>query len=141
LGSIWAGYQHGLYNWVRLVANPLKNSSAVDPSINWVASELNRKHSQCIFDLSNNGLVNAISNLPACTRFSYIIYADKKFEGEIIESLTAKLPPAIVYSSDYWSYSIDGKNMVTRFPNLDLFIKRNYPIESCNYGYCMRYKD
>lgn len=138
--AFWEGYKNDRFKWTQFIFSSKNNSKAVDTAVNWVAGELKRTNTRCIFDLTNNGVINGVADIPACTRFSYIIYADRKFEREIIDSLSKSNPPALVYSSKYWSYNIDSKNMASRFPDLDAFIQTNYKTETCNEGYCLRYK-
>lgn len=139
--KFWDGYKNDQFKWTQFIVSSKSNNEAVESPVNWVAGELKRTNSRCIFDLTNNGVINGVADLPACTRFSYIIYADEKFEEEIIDSLSKSSPPALVYSSEYWSYSIDAKNMAARFPDLDAYIQKNYKTEKCNEGYCIRYKN
>ena len=42
---------------------------------------------KCVFDLSNNGIINGLINLPSCTKYTYLVYADKRHEENIINQL------------------------------------------------------
>jgi len=141
LSIIFININKNKYNWVMKINSPQNNSKSVTDGIRWVSQELIEKKANCVFDLSNNGVINGLTKLPSCTKFSYIVYADYHYEQQIIDSLKNNFPPAIVYSSTFWSFDIDGRSMHERFPILNEFILSNYPYEKCKYGYCIRYLD
>jgi hypothetical protein len=126
---------------IRMLRSPPKNEELVSEGIKWVVRELKSAGANCVFDLANHGVINGLSGLPACTRFLYPVYATRKHEDEIIETLRNNNPPVIVYSSTEWSFSLDNKNMHERFPALKSYLDKAYPYESCNYGYCLRYSE
>lgn len=130
----------GQYIWIKSLASPASNRLTVPDEVVWVSEQLKKRDVDCVFDLSNNGLINGLTRLPSCSRFTYPVYAGRQHESIIISDLLKSSPSAIIYSSDYWSYSIDGRDMKKRFPLLDEFIINNYPIEEYGHGYCVRYK-
>ncbi len=132
-------HSKGSYKWLPYLFSPPQNALLATKSTQWVSDQLVQYKSQCVFDMTNNGTINALSDLPACSRFSYIVYADRRFEGELIRRLQETRPPVIVYSTDYWSYRIDQRPMPLRFPELDRCIREIYKYERCNEGYCLRY--
>lgn len=129
------------YQWLRVVSSPPNNASSSIEGIRWVADRLLQSKANCIFDLANNGVINGLTSLPSCSRFTYPVYAGPKYEMELIDAVRIKSPEAIVYSSTYWSYSIDGKTMRDRFPALDVYLLKQYPTMECSNGYCIRYKN
>lgn len=142
---VWVGsdvvrrYHRGSYQWISHLFKPPQNTVLATEPMRWVSDQLVQSKAGCVFDLTNNGIINALADLPACSRFSYIVYADGKFENELIRSLDHTRPTAVVYSTTFWSYAIDGRPMSSRFPNLDRRIRKTYPYEKCEYGYCLRY--
>ncbi|NMG65953.1 hypothetical protein GPA19_13460 [Azoarcus indigens] len=128
------------YAWLQSLRAPQSNWQSAEPAMQWVASELLRNKVGCVFDLSNNGIINGLTRLPACSRFIYPVYASAAYEDELIQSLANARPAALVYSSTFWSYRIDGRPMNERFPALDRFILQNYPQQTCEHGYCIRYR-
>lgn len=130
----------GQYIWIKSLASPPSNRLTVPDEVVWVSERLKKRDVDCVFDLSNNGLINGLTRLPSCSRFTYPVYAGRQHESVIISDLLKSSPSAIIYSSDYWSYSIDGRDMRKRFPLLDKYIINNYPIEEYGHGYCVRYK-
>lgn len=128
------------YVWMTKLLEFPENSAVVSPGPAWAARQIKESGAGCLFDLSNSGIVNGLAQLPSCTRFSYLVYANQRFEEEILSSLQAVAPPAIVYSTNHWSYRIDDRSMRERFPILDTYIIENYKTEKCEYGYCIRYK-
>lgn len=139
LYSISDGMSEGRYKWMGYFMSRPSNTELATDGIRWASQELLNSGSRCIFDLSNSGVINGLTNLPSCSRFVYPVYATQRYEEEIIDSLKIKLPNAIVYSSTNASYRIDGKSMPVRFPNLDKFLLREYTNEKCSFGYCVRY--
>jgi len=138
----------GMYKIVRGdVAWPLSldalpaNDGAVTEEVLWTAQRIDQSGADCVFDLTNTGLVNAVAGLPSCSRFTYPVYADTDFEDDLISDLRAADPPMIVYRSDHWSYAIDGHPMNERFPKLDAEIQRVYPRQECHSGVCLRYQE
>ena len=129
----------GEYQWLNSVQSPPQNVQSATEGVAWVAARLTSSGATCVFDLSNNGVINGLTNLPSCSRFTYPVYAAKKHESELIDSISSAAPKAIVYSSTYWSYSIDGRSMRERFTELDRFLTAHYPQEECSLGYCVRY--
>jgi hypothetical protein len=134
------GMRDGSYAWVRALPAQQSNWESAEPAMQWIAAELMRVEAPCVFDLANNGVINGLSKLPACSRFTYPVYATQAFESALIQDLKRANPPALVYSSTYWSYRIDGRSMKARFPKLDEFIVRTYGSEKCDKGYCLRYR-
>lgn len=142
LAVIYSGLKHfreGQYQWVTHLISPPGNTEAVTQGVNWASQRLLQSQASCVFDLSNNGVINGLLNLPSCTRFTYPVYAAAQHEAELISALTHAAPSAIVYSSTFPSYSIDGKTMRERFKALDSYLTARYPREECADGYCVRY--
>ncbi len=127
------------YDWLAALARPPANAAAATDGVRWAAQRLRQAQVACVFDLSNSGVINALVDAPACSRFSLPVYAGPGNEHELVAALREKRPPAIVYSSAYWFYAIDGRTMRARFPTLDAFIRSRYAREECNLGYCIRY--
>ena len=119
----------GQYTWIASLAVPPENIAIATAGVRWSAEKLLGSQAKCVFDLSNNGVINSLAKLPVCTRYTYPVYEGKKDEDILILQLKKTMPSAIVYSSNYWSYSIDGRSMATRFPVLDEFLIANYPIQ------------
>ena len=94
--------------------------------VHWAAQVLISHNEECIFDLTNSGIINALSNLPTCTKYSYPVYAPYKDEQQMLKQLKESNPNFIVYSSTFWAYTIYGKSMAIRYPKVDAFIKSNY---------------
>lgn len=140
LFNIGAALTNGGYRWLNALHHPPSNFHATEESMQWVSKEILNSKSNCLFDLSNNGIINGLTGLPSCSRITYPAYATPKFEDEFINTLTRKPPNAIVYSSTYWSYSIDNKPMSEKFPKLNIFLVKNFPVEVCQFGYCIRKK-
>lgn len=127
------------YQWLVHIYTPPSNIAASTEGMRWVSDRLLKSKSTCVFDLSNNGIINGLTTLPSCSRFTYPVYAGLKHESELIDAVRLTAPQAIVYSSTYWSYSIDGRSMRDRFPQLDTFLIQQYPRIECANGYCIRY--
>lgn len=106
--------------------------------VTWAAQTLSAHNEKCIFDLTNNGIINALSDLPTCTKYSYPVYAPYKDEYLLLKQLKENMPNFIVYSSTFWSYALDGKSMAIRYPNVDAFIKANYTFSECKFDYCIK---
>ncbi|NOT15854.1 MAG: hypothetical protein HOP21_09845 [Methylotenera sp.] len=136
---ILAQYTKDDYQWMLKVASPPINATLVGEDVKWVASEFLKAESGCIFDLSNHGVINGLTGLPACTKYIYPVYANKAYEADMLARLQQHQPPLIVFSSTHWSFSIDGKSMHERFPTLKNYLLKSYPYEKCRYGYCLRY--
>lgn len=129
----------GQYAWLAHLATPPPNEAVAGPDVAWAARRLQARGARCVFDLSNNGLINALSALPSCSRMTYPVYAGPRQEPELIAALRAAAPPAIVYSGSFWSYAIDGRAMPARFPQLDAYILTRYRRRECAHGYCIGY--
>jgi hypothetical protein len=134
-------FSSGKYAWIKSLSSPASNRLSATDGVVWASDRLKESAVDCVFDLSNNGVVNGLVRRPSCSRFTYPVYAGPNHESILISDLNDASPRAIVYSSTYWSYNIDGKNMKNRFPKLDEFILKNYPKEECSYGYCVRYME
>ena len=127
------------YDWIAFTRSPPANENLVNPGVNWINSIFIERNISCVFDMSNNGVINGILNLPSCTKYSYLVYAAKNYEANIIEDLKIKRPEVIIYSTKFWSYAIDGKPMYSRFIELNKYILNAYPYEECKFDYCLRY--
>ncbi len=130
----------GQYNWLKSLSALPSNHSSSTEGVIWASDRLKEHSVECVFDLSNNGVINGLLHLPSCSRFTYPIYAGPQHEDILVSDLSNALPAAIVYSSTFWSYDIDGQDMKIRFPKLDEFIVKKYTNEVCNHGYCIRHK-
>jgi hypothetical protein len=136
---ILSGIAKGEYRWTGYHRALPSNEVMATDGVRWVSRKLKDADANCVLDLSNNGVINGLTNLPSCTRFSYLVYADQRYEEEIIASIESRMPNAIVYSSTYWSFRIDGRSMHSRFPALNEFLLKRYSKEECELGYCVRY--
>ncbi len=121
------------------LGHPPKNEMLVGDASRWVASELKRAGAPCVFDFANNGLVNGLTGLPACTRFVYPVYATREFEEEIIEALETTRPTAVVFSAGSTGFAIDHKTMHQRLPGVTSHLVKALPFEQCRFDYCLRY--
>lgn len=130
---------HGRYQWLAQITNPPRNGLVVDESIQWVSAEILKEGAHCVFDLSNNGVINGVTGLPACTRYTYPVYATQRYEADMIQQLQQRNPPVVVFFSTHWAFDIDGKSMHDRFPELKNYLVKTYPYEKCSFGYCLRY--
>lgn len=139
-GKIWGSAKKGTYAWLWDFPNLPAAAESVTPGIRWSAQSIRDSGTHCVFDLVNVGLINAVANLPACSRFTYPVYAGPQHERQLIEDLQRTAPIAILYKADFWSYAIDGKAMSSRFLALDAEILRLYPREECNLGFCLRFR-
>tara|TARA_B110000208_G_scaffold105277_1_gene130578 strand:- start:1218 stop:2717 length:1500 start_codon:yes stop_codon:yes gene_type:complete len=118
--------------------NEMSFNKVASSGVTWAAQTLSAHNEKCIFDLTNNGIINALSDLPTCTKYSYPVYAPYKDEYLLLKQLKENMPNFIVYSSSFWSYAIDGKSMAIRYPNVDTFIKANYTFSECKFDYCIK---
>jgi len=130
----------GQFTWISSLASPVSNRLTSTDGVVWISDRLRQHNVKCIFDLSNNGVINGLVRRPSCSKFTYPVYAGPTHESILITDLRNASPSALVYSSTYWSYKIDHRDMKKRFPELDKFILDNYPNEECGHGYCLRYK-
>lgn len=104
----------------------------------WAAKKIRDSQSKCLLDMTNSGIINAGADLPACIRTSYPVYATKRFEDRLLREMTDMDANAIVYSTENWQYSIDGKDMRARLPRVDALLRKNYPVQECENKYCIR---
>lgn len=128
----------GQFRWVARLTQPLDNATLSPPGVRWAATTLRTAAVACVFDLSNNGLIQALVQKPACSRITYPVYGGPEHEAELIEALSRQQPSALVSSSSHWAYTIDHRSMAQRFPALNRYIIEYYPIERCGEGYCVR---
>lgn len=135
------GFSGGQYTWIKSLSSPASNRLSATAGVVWASDRLQERAVDCVFDLSNNGVINGLVRRPSCSRFTYPVYAGPHHESILISDLRDASPRALVYSSTYWSYNIDGRDMRKRFPELDKFILKTYPKEECSHGYCVRYKE
>jgi hypothetical protein len=133
------GLRQGNYTALLHLDAPPANDLVVPDGPKWVAQQLQQARVPCVLDMTNNGLINALADIPTCSRITYPVYADRAFEGELLAALSHASPPAVVYSTTFFSYSIDGKAMPDRFPALDQALQARYPRLVCAHGYCLRY--
>jgi hypothetical protein len=117
----------------------LSDEHAVSGSIAWAANALREAGANCVFDMTNSGLINAYSKLPACTQFSYPVYAGAEDEAGMIATIAARKPAAIVISGAVDSYKIDDISMPERFPALSAQLEQDYRHQICQFGYCIGY--
>lgn len=136
-----ASADRGQFDWLlSLQALPKAEDMAAE-GVAWSAVQLIENDASCVFDLSNSGLINAVAKLPSCSRFTYPVYATARYEDRLIDDLASSAPPLVVYRSDTFSYAIDGQPMDERFPRLDREIARDFPEETCRYGFCLRFRE
>lgn len=133
-------YRAGQYAWVEKPTAWGDNAAASPEGVRWAAEQVLASQSSCLLDLSNNGVINGLTRLPSCTRFTYLVYAGPANENELIDAVRSSAPKAVVYSTTEPSYTVDGRSMRERFPQLDAYLVTQYPVEKCNKGYCIRYQ-
>ena len=113
-------------------------SRVADAGNAWAAKKILDSQSKCLLDMTNSGIINAGADLPACMQTSYPVYATKKYEDGLLREITNMDASAIVYSTENWQYSIDGKDMKVRLPRVDALLRQNYPVLECSDKYCIR---
>lgn len=126
------------YAWLAPAQHLPDDRASVGAGVRWAADELVAAGAGCVFDLSNSGVVNGLTGLPGCSRFTYPVYASAAHEAELMQAVQRTRPGAIVYATDAWHYAIDGRTMRERFPALDVMLRSLYPTERCRDGYCVR---
>lgn len=122
------------YAWLAQLSNPPSNVQTVDNAIRWVVGEFQRQQARCVFDMSFGGVINGVTGLPACTRYTYPIYANTQYEDHLLAQLQQQHPPLVIASSYWW-----GTDWQQRFPKLHTYLQRTYPYEQCHLQYCLRY--
>jgi hypothetical protein len=130
-----AGVKGG-FGWVGRAAPP--DEALAPAGVRFAARELSAAEVPCVHDMANNGIVNLLVRKPSCSRFSYPVYADRSYEGELVASVRERAPAAVVHSTTWRSYAIDGRPMDARLPALDAELRAGWPEERCRDGYCVR---
>lgn len=105
----------------------------------WAAKFLMSQNTSCLLDMTNNGIINALTQLPSCTKFAYPVYAPTVDDITLKETFLNNQPNAVVYSSDFWSYKIDKKKMSDRYPILNKTLLESYRNKTCEFDYCILY--
>jgi len=113
-------------------------SRVADKGNAWAAKKIRDSQSKCLLDMTNSGIINAGADIPTCIQISYPVYATKKFEDRLLSEISNMNANAIVYSTENWHYSIDGKDMKVRLPRVDALLRQKYPVLECSYKYCIR---
>ncbi|MFC6477947.1 hypothetical protein ACFQDN_17645 [Pseudomonas asuensis] len=129
------------YKWLPHMASPPQNDLLVSEGARWAASQIKESGSQCVFDLSNNGIINGVTGLPACTKYIYPVYATRVYEQDMISDLKKSDPSVVVYSTTFWSFNINDISMHDKFPELKKYLDEKYPYEKCESEYCLRFKN
>lgn len=135
-----ASLSGGYAGTLAAVIDPPTDRQAVADGVRWSGETLHEAGTHCVFDMVNNGLVNAVADLPACSQFTYPVYAGPQHEDRLIADLRATAPAAVLARADFWSFAIDDRSMDQRFPRLFAEILASYPNETCRFGYCVRTK-
>jgi len=105
----------------------------------WVAKFLISHNTRCVLDMTNNGIINALTQLPSCTEFAYPVYAPTADDINLKEAFLNNQPNAVVYDSGFWSYKIDRKKMSDRYPILNKALLGKYKNKTCEFHYCILY--
>ena len=127
------------YPWLTRDFEPPPNYALVNKNAQWVSTEILKVGAQCVFDLSNHGVINGLTGLPPCTKYTYPVYATRQYEADMLHQLQQSNPPVVVFSSADWVFVIDGKSMHDRFPEVKEYLVQNYPYQLCKFDYCLRY--
>ena len=128
----------GNHIWITKLKSPPPNIELSTDGLVWASSRILRDKNPCLFDLSNNGIINSLAKLPSCTKFTYPVYATQEHENELIEQLKNSRVNSVVYSTTFWSYRIDDRSMATRLPELDKYVLKSFPYVECKFDYCIR---
>ncbi len=128
------------YAWTDYVIKIPENSELVSPGVAWSSREVMKSETRCILDMTNSGLINGLTQKPSCTKFGYLVYANSRYEDELVHHIKEEFPQVIVWSAEYWSFSIDGITTHDRFPKLTQVLNDNYGHPVCRQGYCLRKK-
>jgi hypothetical protein len=133
-------FNNGSYTWLYESAVFKENQSVLSDEIKWVNNIILSKNTSCLLDMTNSGLINSVTMLPNCTKYSYIAFANPTNENELIADLETKNPIAVVMNSDGNYFEINQVSIDKIFPALHLFILKNYPNEICHGSFCVRSK-
>jgi hypothetical protein len=128
------------YKWLPNMTAPPQNDLLVSEGAQWAANQIKASGSQCVFDLSNNGIINGVTGLPACTKYIYPVYATRVYEQDMISDLKKSDPSVVIYSTTFWSFNINDISMHDKFPELKKYLDEKYPYEKCESEYCLRFK-
>ena len=126
---------------VEFLYSGVSYSRVADTGNAWAAKKIRDSQSKCLLDMTNSGIINAGADLPACIQASYPVYATKRFEDRLLREMKDMDANAIVYSTENWQYSIDGKDMRSRLPRVNALLRKNYPVIECENKYCIRKKE
>ena len=126
---------------VEFLYSGVSYSRVADTGNAWAAKKIRDSQSKCLLDMTNSGIINAGADLPACIQASYPVYATKRFEDRLLREMKDMDANAIVYSTENWQYSIDGKDMRARLPRVNALLRKNYPVIECENKYCIRKKE
>lgn len=137
IAKAFRGSEHA---WIGTVVSPPTNQDATTEGVRWAADRLRHHGVDCVVDMSNNGVINGLLERPSCSRITYPVYAVKTHEPELIAAVRQRGPNAVLFRSTHWAYSIDGKPMDSRFPELNRYLLSAYSDEECAHGYCIRYR-
>jgi hypothetical protein len=61
----------GKFSWIGDLARPPANRSLATDGVLWASGKLQQRNVNCVFDLSNGGMINGLVRQPSCSRFSY----------------------------------------------------------------------
>lgn len=126
--------------WVPELAALPDDAALATPGVQWASQRLLESGAHCVFDLANNGVINGVTDLPACTKYIYPVYATPPYEADLLSDLQHADPPAVVYSTTFWSFNLNNISMHDKFPRLKAYLDERYPVEECQPDYCLRFK-
>ncbi len=131
-------FNYGNFEYLSRLNTPPLDYEVVPAEIGWAAKQIVSSQSVCTFDFTNAGLISGLAQKPLCISLTYPVYGMPKDESQMLRELTISNPSLVVSSYGYWSFSIDGYPMPTRFPKIQKFLETEYPVENCFKDICVR---
>lgn len=84
------------------------------------------KGETCFLNMINQGVITLLSKSRHCTKFPYLVYANKKSQLEIIGEIDKLEVDTVIIESHDWSTNIDNRTMESRLPELYSYLIERY---------------
>ncbi len=111
-------------------------ADAVPEGVAWAAEQL--RGQPCVLDLTSQGVINALVDLPTCTRFGYLPWVPATRQEELRAQVEATDPDVIVWSRGGGQFAIGSQPLDEQLGEFVGWLESEYPVEVCRAETCLR---
>lgn len=129
-------YRASAWGWLGDAARSSSTADLVPEGVTWAAEQL--RGQPCILDASSQGMINALADLPTCTRYGYLPWVPASQQPDLRAQVEAQPPDVIVWTRNGGQITIGALPLGDQLRDFMTWLDEEYPVEVCRADTCLR---